>query len=197
MNNFFKQKNRKDSGFTLVETLVGLAIFAVSILALLSIIASGISDTGYAKKKIIAGYLAQEGIEYIRNLRDTYVLYDVDGNPEQGWSDFNIKKLREASCDQLGGCYLDNSSLDYKNDKYPMRDLMLFSCAAEGCINLWYEPSTGKYGYASGVDSGFSRKITTYAINPDQTKVSSTVSWMQGSGTYSITFSEVLFNWVE
>jgi Tfp pilus assembly protein PilV len=83
-----KLKNNKFSkGFTLVETLVSISIFTVSILGLLSILSQGISDTGYAKQKMIAAYLAQEGIEYVRNMRDTYVLYDsVDA--QTGWNKF-------------------------------------------------------------------------------------------------------------
>ena len=53
-------------GFTLVEMLVAVSIFTASILALLGILAQGISNTGYAKRKMIASYLAQEGVEYMK-----------------------------------------------------------------------------------------------------------------------------------
>jgi type II secretory pathway pseudopilin PulG len=75
MIKFYKQKNRFARGFTLVEALVAIAIFTTSILALTSVLTSGISDTTYTKKKMAATYLAQEGIECARNRRDTYVLY--------------------------------------------------------------------------------------------------------------------------
>src|SRR3990167_10563893 len=78
---------RSKRGFTLVETLVAISIFTVSILGLLSVLSGGISDTSYAKKKIIASYLAQEGIEYIRNMRDNYVLYPSNGT----WNNFKAK----------------------------------------------------------------------------------------------------------
>ena len=141
MKIYSKQKNK---GFTLVETLVAISIFTMSILGLLSILASGISDTGYAKKKVVAGYLAQEGIEHARNIRDTHVLYDVSS----GWNNFKS----------------DSSVINY--------------------------PSPSDY-------SNFYRAITIGAIGTDQVKITSTVSWAQGSGNYSITFSENLFNWVE
>jgi Tfp pilus assembly protein PilV len=59
----------------LIETLVAVSIFSLSILSLMAVLAQGISDTNYAKQRIIAAYLAQEGIEYVRNMRDTYVLF--------------------------------------------------------------------------------------------------------------------------
>jgi len=91
MKIYSKQKNRaftrtpklgvtpKGGGFTLIETLVAISIFTMSILGLMTVLASGISNTNYAKQKMTATYLAQEGIEYTRNKRDTSVLYDVNG----------------------------------------------------------------------------------------------------------------------
>jgi len=83
MIKFLKQKN-KNTGFTLVETLIAISIFSVSIIAMMSILGRGISDANYAKKKLTASYLAQEGIEYVRNMRDNAVLYTGGGN----WTSF-------------------------------------------------------------------------------------------------------------
>ena len=82
MKLFFKKVN-KNGGFTLVETLVAIAIFTASILAVMAVLANSISDTNYAKKKMTAAYLAQEGIEYVRNKRDTNMLFSVNG-----WEEF-------------------------------------------------------------------------------------------------------------
>ncbi|OGI95347.1 hypothetical protein A2917_02160 [Candidatus Nomurabacteria bacterium RIFCSPLOWO2_01_FULL_42_17] len=142
MIKLFKKNN---GGFTLVETLVALSIFTVSLLGIMSVLASGISNTNYSKQKIIAGYLAQEGIEYVRNLRDTAVLYDADG-AQAGWSSF-------------------------RDDALPPLD-----------------PPTS---------TSFSRIISKTVTNSDEVKISSDVSWTQGSGTFHVIFSESLFNWVE
>lgn len=65
-------KNKK-TGFTLIETLIAISIFSVAIVTLMTVLSSGITNINNAKKKITATYLAQEGIEYIRNKRDTEV----------------------------------------------------------------------------------------------------------------------------
>ena len=107
MIKFFKQKNTsggftrtlssKVSGFTLVETLVAISILTSSIVVLMSVLASGVSNTTYAKNKIIAGYLAQEGIEQIRNMRDSAVLKAMNqgDTSNDGWVAFkdNISSL--------------------------------------------------------------------------------------------------------
>lgn len=142
----FKKQNNLNRGFTLVETLVAVSIFTVSLLALISLLASGISDTNYAKQKLTASYLAQEGVEYLRNLRDNEVLYNPTSG-DAGWTVFkNIANL---------------------NPTYP------------------------------SPDPKFTREININVLNGDEVSISSSVSWMQGSGSYTITFSEHLFNWYQ
>jgi len=190
----FNRQNNK--GFTLIETLVAVSIFSVSILGLMSVLSSGISNTTYAKQKIIASYLAQEGIEYIRNMRDTYVLYGANG--QAGWNAFNTK-LSTNSCLATGnGCYFNADGLNYLDKTQPMNDLAFSPCVGSGgaCPEMKYDSATGKYNYSTGSNTGFFRKIKVIQDQPNETKISSTVSWMQGSGNHSVTFSENLFNWV-
>lgn len=202
MIKFLKQKNmgRKTlssaKGYTLVETLVAISIFTLSILALMSVLASGISNTNYAKQKIIASYLAEEGIEFMRNVRDDYMLYD------NSWVNFKTAINKCGTPGTPKNCYFDDQILDFSNPNMPITDNLIKSCGSgvnDPCPNLLFNSNTGKYNYVSGADLGFARTIQ--AVYPgdssDDIKILSTVSWKQGSGNYSITFSENLFNWVE
>ena len=197
MQLFFIKVNKLNRGFTLVETLVAISIFTLSILALMVVLSHGISSTNYAKTKIIASYLSQEGIEYMRNMRDTFVLYDPTDS-QAGWSAFNTK-LTNGSCETSNGCYFDDRNVSFSDTSTPITDLLLTACSSSLCSNgaLRYEPTTGKYGYVSGVNSGFTRKIKITQVSGNETKIASTVYWTQGSGAYSITLSESLYNWVE
>lgn len=150
MKLFFKKVNKLKKAFTLIETLVAISIFTVSLLGIMSVLASSISSTNYAKQKMIATYLAQEGVEYARNLRDTEVI--TNGGPN-GWSAF-----------------IPSSSSPSETIVFP---------------------------YTLDPDfAGFSRLITKNRISADEANISSAVTWNQGSGPHTITFSENLFNWV-
>jgi len=202
MKLFFGKFNKFDRGFTLVETLVAIAIFSVSIIGLMSVLSSGISSTNYAKERMIATYLAQEGIEYMRNMRDTYVLYDATDS-QTGWDSFNSKVVPAPNnlCASANGCYFDDQNVDYTNHSQSVwKNSLSITACNSSCPTLLYDSSTGKYGYAASpttTDSGFIRKISIVQPSSNETKISSTVSWTQGSGVYNITFSESLFNWIE
>ena len=169
--------------------MVAIAIFSGSVLALLSVLSSGISNTSYAKQKITAIYLNQEGIEYIRNIRDTFVAYSASG--QVGWDAFKAK-LSNASCQTSTGCYFDDT-----NTPNPITSITMNACGSS-CPDIFYNSATGQYSYnSSGVDTNMSRKINVTTINADEIKISSTVYYKQGSGPYSIVFSENLFNWVQ
>lgn len=198
MIKFFKQKNKNKKGFThtlkrkhlvcgftLVETLVAITIFTISILAIMSVLGKGMSDTNYAKKQMTATYLAQEGIEYIRNMRDTFILSNA--NSADGWNSFGT----EVSICGLGNpCGFDNS-LDITDS--------IFLCTDMSLCKLYLED--GNYSVnPTGTDSGFTRTISVDTTNLDpnnEIKIISKVEWVQGSGNYQITFSENLYNWIE
>jgi type II secretory pathway pseudopilin PulG len=199
MKYFLKQKNTKNSGFTLVETLLALSIFSISVLSMMIVLSKGISDTDYAQQKIIATYLAQEGIETMRNMRDTYILYSTPVGA--GWATFK-GRLTGANCNTANGCFYDDRNLVFNDPVQPITNpsyVPINGCNAN-CPMLLYSSTTGKYNYASGgVSSGFRRKITssTAGLGLDEVKISSTVSFTHKLATYNITITENLFNWAE
>jgi prepilin-type N-terminal cleavage/methylation domain-containing protein len=198
-NNFLKN----NTGFTLVETLVAIAIFSISILGILSVLASSITDVTYAKEKTIAGYLAQEGIEYMRNIRDNDVLYPANGS---SWTAF-------STTSSLASCIYDTShGIDnrcgFNSFTTPTNLITFFKCSVDptepapspGCI-LYLNSGTGiynDYNDNTTVDSnsGFTRKVwMTVLPGGNEVQIFSEVDWNQGTGTANVIFSENLFNW--
>mgnify|MGYP001590493320 CR=1 FL=1 len=110
---FNKLNKSFTTGFTLVEVLVAISIFTVSLIGMMSVLAGSIANTSYAKQKMIATYLAQEGIEYVRNMRDNAVLYTGGGN----WTSFrNTPNIDYPALGDFTGfdreVWLDKTGLD-------------------------------------------------------------------------------------
>lgn len=183
------------TGFTLVETLVALFIFSVSVIAVMSALSQGITSTSYAKNKMIAENLSQEGIEYFRNMRDTYMLYSDDKNV--GWNNF-MDKLNNGSC-IAEGCYFDSDE-DHMQIGQDMPitniEVKLYDVGGE-CSKLKYETSSGKYNCYSGDATTFSRKIRIEQIDGDNIKIISEVTFSNGTNTGAISLSENLSKWIE
>ena len=182
MIKFLLKQNKNSRAFTLVETMVAISIFTLAVTALMAALASGISNTTFAKQKMTATYLAQEGIEYVRNMRDSDVL-----GGSTGWSSFvtNLTSTYPFCADSSKSCgfsFLNSSFVD---------------CSTSDQCKLKIN-NAGSYdiGNSGGVDSGFTRKINITNVTANEKKVTSTVTW-GSSPEHSIGFSENLFNWTE
>jgi len=196
MNNF-NFKNQK--GFTLVETLVALLIFAFAVTAMLVVTGQGVFNTNFAKNKITAGFLAQEGIEFVHYIRDTIVMED----PVNGWTLFGDHA--NDFCTGAGGsvCTVDPYIFDLSmlgGGVIPNFDLILPPCSQANCMKVFYDD--GLYTMQqTGTETLFSRFITIELIRlPSPStdsfyKVTSTVTWDQGTNNHRVSVSENLFNW--
>ncbi len=58
-------------GFTLIEAIVAIGVISVGFVGALVILSKSASQAGFLRERIIASHLAAEGIEVIRNIRDT------------------------------------------------------------------------------------------------------------------------------
>lgn len=203
MNILFTNKNvRNKKAFTLIEMLVAVSMFSLAVLAIMVVLGSDLQNINYAKKKLVATYLATEGIEYMRSIRDTYSLYDNTQLPaSDGWTDFKNKVL--ADCNIRSSCFID-IDLDENGATYdifsttdkPITGVLVAPCAILGCPKMYYHNTTGRYDYISnlGTETDFRRSIVVNLISSDEIQVISTVSWVQGSGTKSVSFYDHFFN---
>ncbi len=183
MKHATNKNNNKARGFTIVETIVSLAIFSFSIVALITVSARGISDSSVAKNRLTATYLAQEGLELMRNKRDTAIIQDSTN----GWTNFQ-SSTQECSL-LLGGCDID-----------PINQA-IYKCSAGSCI-IQSDSVTGYYGHGSlnAVNTIFKRVITleepsTWGSNPDEYQMIVTVTWTQGVSAQSVKLVENIYNW--
>lgn len=61
----------KKNSFTLIEVIAAIFVITVGIVGILSLLSQLIVSSALYSKRLIVAYLAQEGIEIVRNIRDT------------------------------------------------------------------------------------------------------------------------------
>ncbi len=74
-----------DNGFTLLETIIAVAILATAIVASLALISKSIQSVSISQNRLIASYLSHEGIEIVRNIRDNN--WKNGRAWDEGWTD--------------------------------------------------------------------------------------------------------------
>ena len=173
---------RTSAAFTLIETMVAISLLTVSIVAPMSLAAQGLASAFYARDQVTASYLAQEGIETVRYIRDGNILQNSQGT--------NIDLLNGIP---TGAPF----SVDASTGAPPV------VCPGGVCPALETRVADGIYGYSGGVagwsTTNFTREITATFIagTINEIKVVSKVSWHTGSyQTRSLTISENLYRWI-
>lgn len=91
MFNLFKKYSEK--GFTFIELLAAMIALSIGILSVIAISSKSYSAISFQKNKLIATYLAKQGIEYVRNVRNENWLYT-------GESDCNLDNTVTKCCDK-------------------------------------------------------------------------------------------------
>lgn len=179
MDNYMNTKTRT-KGFTLVETLVSLAILTLAVTGAFSAAQSGISSSVFSKDQVIAFYLGGEGVEQIRNLRDENALNS------RNW----LTGIASSANDP---CYFSNAcTVDVVNET-PLEPC---SGGLGTCKILQQDPVNGFYGYSSGwTNTIFKREILITPINADEVSILVRVTWSKGLITRTFDIRENIFNW--
>jgi Tfp pilus assembly protein PilV len=172
-------------GFTLIEALVAISIMLLSIGGPMAIAQSGIQNTVYARDQIVAFYIAQEGVELVRSIRDDNALEGAS------WLT-GISTI--SSCTDISG---DGCGIDVDNMNF-------IDCAGNGgaACNIYYREeglSTGSvrgiYGHnSSGQPTIYSRSIKVVTVTPNEVSIDATVEWLSRGVTKTITVQSRMFN---
>ncbi len=64
----FNQK--KEKGFTLIELMITIFVIAIGLIGVMTLIQNTLRSASFVRLNLIASYLAQEGVELTRNIRD-------------------------------------------------------------------------------------------------------------------------------
>lgn len=163
---------KKQKGFSLIELVAVIFIVSLGLVAMISLIVRVFKYSHLVSSKLEASYLAQEGIELVRNLRDSNWLEGSDWDQGIGTGFFEI---------------------DYN-------DLGLSSWQGEGrylkITNGFYGYDD------PGKEARFKRKIeiqkrTNIGDEPDEIQLSVKVLWEQNQKDYEIEVASRLYDWTK
>ena len=172
-NEKLKKEMDKKKGFTIIELVITIFILSFGVIGVFSAFSIITILTSDSADRLTATYLAQEGMEIIRNIRD------------KNWLDMDATPCTDKPCainwlsNKLDGC-LSGCGVDYKSTGAG-------TASAGTYLN---NDSNGFYSYLPGEQTKFKRKITiepildTAIIPPDENakddhivKVTAEVSW--------------------
>lgn len=156
---------QKQKGFTLLEVVFTIGIITIGIVGIHNGLNYAIEKTYEAREFFVATYLAQEGIEIVKNIRDTNWIEEA-----AEWND------GLTSCSS--GCEADYS------------DSALSAYTGK---NFYLNPSTNFYEYdqPSGTKTNYKRKISIDSGTTDELKIVVEVYWDDNT----FTAKENIYNW--
>ena len=173
-------------GFTLVETLVAITIIALAIVGPLYAVQQSLNSSRIARDVLIASSLAQEGVEYVRAVRDGNYLVNLSSPGTRNWlAGFNGSPGGTAS---YANCMAADCVVDTTQD------------TISRTITPLYLSTTGIYNQqGSGTATKFTRTVRLSSVpgsTVEQILVTVTVSWDLQGKTQSVTVRDNLFNWL-
>lgn len=180
--------HKSGGGFTLIETLIAVTILTLAVTGPLVTANRSIVAARVSRDQLTASYLAQEGIEYVRAMRDNAYLaaYRAGGADvsERAWNDFrsSIADCRTAALGSAPFCTYDPTSLT------PVQ-------ACSGACAPLKLSATHIYNRSSGTATPFTRTVQAMSATATDEKIVSTVSWSYHGSSYSVAVTGHLTPW--
>lgn len=168
-----------EHGFTLIETFVAVALLMIALVGPLTLAQQAIIGGAVSAEQVTAFYLAQDAVEYIKNVRDSNV---ANNDP---W----LQGIDTSGClDASDPCRIDTSS------SQPLSSAAQTCNTAEQC-RLQYDVSTNRYGHnAAWNDSSFRREIAVTTLTAAEVLITVTVFWEAGKFSGSFTAQQTIFD---
>lgn len=172
--------NFKDytSGQTLIETVIAIFVILVGVAGALILVFSSTRAGVTAKNRIVAANLAREGIEVVRNIRDTNWLEGRDFNEGLANGSYTANYDSTSLTSSPISCDINDSS-SVVND--------LVKLYKDGS-NLYSHNSTG-------TSTNFYRVINIEEKSDHELQITSCVAWIERGNYFLVNAEDHLFDW--
>ena len=168
-------------GFTIIEVLFAIFILALGVTGVFALVERIIPASATANSHLTAVYLAQEGNDIVRNIRDTNLLHLHKGIGAD-W------KENLTSC--ALGCEIDHTYdaespafVDFQGDFETNGRFLLLN--------------SDFYDYVSGTASIYKRKIIITDVDADTLEVETTVWWKDQGKSKQVQATSEMYNWLQ
>jgi Tfp pilus assembly protein PilV len=173
-----RKTNEKTEGFALVESFVSIVVLMVALVGPLALSQRSLVTSVVAKDEVTATYLAQDVVEFVKQVRDTNRASGL------GWID------SLSVCDSATPCVVDMTLT-------PLNDPS--DAITEGPVDetVYYNSTTGQYGHQSGAGweaTKFRRNLTVDTVSATEAVAKITVEWDTALGIKDVAFTQSLFN---
>ncbi len=154
-------------GFTIIELMISIFILVIGIIGVYSAFSTMVILTSDISLKFTASYLAQEGLELVRNMRDTNWILGRDWN-------YGL-----VVCEN--GCEADYKTAPGSLSPYGANYLSM--------------DANGLYSYGLGDSTSFKRRINITLQEDSVLKVVVEILWDEKDQQYSFEAEEYLYDW--
>lgn len=175
-------------GFTLIESMIAVTILTLAIAGPLFTANSAIVAARAARDELTASYLAQEGIEYVRALRDQEFLA-IYPNVSAAWTNF-ITNI-EGQC-RATSCTLDpvKRSMGYGSGA------ALVACSGQcAVLTLLADGVYTERSDLGGTQTIFTRALQVERLTDTDERIVSTVSWSYHGTPHTVRVYDHLTPW--
>lgn len=180
-----KSNHSSQKGFTIIETLVAIAVLMIAIAGPLVIASKGLTAALYSKDQMIASFLAQESMEVIKNIRDTEFKNGRDAFSPMG----NCDSGKPCDADPLDGNLINTANVGTEGHQ------------------IYFNPDTGYTSNTSfsGDETIFKRyfymedvpqSVGSVTSDPDENQkiVHVVVTWNEGTVPFATEIAELITN---
>jgi len=172
----YKNKN----GFSVLEVTLALGVITMGLLGVFSLVLQNLQAQSINKNYLVASMLAQEGVELVRNTRDTNFLHNDNGynwkNGNGGSPDSDIVK---------DGTYAINFNSDINDIPDNVDD---------NGARIYFDSGNGIYNHTGGELTPYNRLITV-VDRGEYVEVHSNVQWKERGRKHNYEVVTNLYNW--
>lgn len=175
---------KRNSGYIIIESIIAITLAVVGLLGVVTLLRKALVLNRDISDKLVATYLAAEGIEIVRHLTDVNAVVC----PAREWNN------------QIGD---ESYELDYETSFTGSGNINSRRInTADGMSDtpLRFDEVSGTYSYSSGDASHFTRTVFVYSTDevssvPHHLIIRSIVTWPPSDEMHTIRLEDHFYNW--